>query len=73
MFGPLGNRLSMPDNGSRKFDDPIPLPRGRQLATLALRRANSAPRWRAVELGWLWRHESGTYVKFTPAGAELLA
>ena len=22
---------------------------------------------------WLWRHESGTYVKFTPAGAELFA
>jgi hypothetical protein len=28
---------------------------------------------RAVELGWLWRHESGTYVKFTPAGAEMFA
>jgi hypothetical protein len=27
---------------------------------------------RAIELGWLWKHESGTYVKFTPAGAELL-
>ena len=26
----------------------------------------------AIEKGWLWRHESGTYVKFTPAGAELL-
>jgi hypothetical protein len=24
---------------------------------------------RAVELGWLWRHESGTYVKSTAAGA----
>jgi hypothetical protein len=23
--------------------------------------------------GWLWRHESGTYVKFTPVGAELFA
>ena len=23
--------------------------------------------------GWLWRHESGTYLKFTPAGAELFA
>lgn len=22
---------------------------------------------------WLWRHQSGTYVKFTPAGAELIA
>jgi hypothetical protein len=28
---------------------------------------------RAVALGWLWLHESGTYVKFTPAGAELFA
>ena len=28
---------------------------------------------RAVALGWLWRHESRTYLKFTPAGAELFA
>jgi hypothetical protein len=28
---------------------------------------------RAIELGWLWMHESGTYVKFTSAGAELFA
>ena len=26
----------------------------------------------AIAKGWLWRHESGTYVKFTDAGAELL-
>jgi hypothetical protein len=26
---------------------------------------------RTISKGWLWRHESGTYVKFTPAGAEL--
>ena len=26
---------------------------------------------RAVDKGWMVRHESGTYVKFTPAGAEL--
>jgi hypothetical protein len=26
---------------------------------------------RAVTLGWLLLHESGTYVKFTPAGAGL--
>jgi hypothetical protein len=34
--GPIGNRLKrMPDNGwSRAFDEPIPLPRGRQLVTL---------------------------------------
>ena len=28
---------------------------------------------RAISLGWLELHESGTYVKFTAAGAELFA
>jgi hypothetical protein len=28
---------------------------------------------RAVALGWQWRHESGTYVKFTDRGAALYA
>jgi hypothetical protein len=28
---------------------------------------------RAISLGWLWRHESGTYVRFTDKGAELFA
>ena len=28
---------------------------------------------RAIASGWLWRHESGTYIKFTAAGAELVA
>jgi hypothetical protein len=28
---------------------------------------------RAVTAGWLWLHESGTYVNFTPAGMELFA
>jgi hypothetical protein len=27
----------------------------------------------AIARGWLWKHESGTYVKFTPSGAELFA
>ena len=27
----------------------------------------------AIDRGWLWKHESGTYVKFTPAGADLFA
>jgi hypothetical protein len=27
----------------------------------------------AVTKGWLWKHESGTYVKFTPVGAEMFA
>ncbi len=25
----------------------------------------------AIDRGWLWLHESGTYVKFTQAGADL--
>jgi hypothetical protein len=28
---------------------------------------------RAIALGWLWQHESGTYVKFTDSGAALFA
>ena len=28
---------------------------------------------RAIKLGWLSLHESGTYVKFTEAGADLFA
>jgi hypothetical protein len=27
----------------------------------------------AIGRGWLWRHENGTYVKFTPARADLFA
>jgi hypothetical protein len=27
----------------------------------------------AIARGWLWQHESGTYVKFTQAGADLFA
>jgi hypothetical protein len=27
----------------------------------------------AISKGWLLRHESGTYLKFTPAGAEMFA
>ncbi|HEX9471392.1 MAG TPA: hypothetical protein VF957_17820 [Bradyrhizobium sp.] len=27
----------------------------------------------AITLGWLWRHESGTFVNFTAAGAEMFA
>jgi len=28
---------------------------------------------RAIALGWIWRHDSGTYVKFTDSGAALFA
>jgi hypothetical protein len=27
----------------------------------------------AMKRGWLWKHESGTYVKLTQAGADLFA
>jgi hypothetical protein len=27
----------------------------------------------AIKRGWLWMHESSTYVRFTPAGNELFA
>ena len=27
---------------------------------------------RAIALGWLWRHESGTYLKFTDSGRRCL-
>ena len=27
----------------------------------------------AIAKGWLWRHESGVYVKFTQVGADLFA
>jgi hypothetical protein len=27
----------------------------------------------AIAKGRLWKHEAGTYVKFTPAGADLFA
>jgi len=27
----------------------------------------------AIERGWLWKHESGTYVKLTQVGADLFA
>jgi hypothetical protein len=27
----------------------------------------------AISRGWLWKHESRTYVKFTQAGADLFA
>jgi hypothetical protein len=28
---------------------------------------------RAIALGWIWRHESGTYVKFTDSGSAIFA
>lgn len=39
----------------------------------AARRISTGLHSRALTLGWLLRRESGTYVKFTPVGAELFA
>jgi hypothetical protein len=40
-------------------------------------KASPAEYWaglqRAIERGWLKCHESGTFVTFTPAGADLFA
>jgi hypothetical protein len=50
-----------------------------ELINLPFLRAGGTPtEYRAgiehgIEKGWLWRHESGVYVKFTPAGAEMFA
>ena len=42
-------------------------------ATNARRRNTRAGLKLAIERGWLQLQKSGTYVKFTPAGADLLA
>jgi hypothetical protein len=48
---------------------PADLHRADQLAVLA---ASEAAR-RAIDRGWLWLHESGTYVKLTQASGDLFA
>jgi hypothetical protein len=51
-------------------------PQSRQNETHFARRdiaTRTAINERAVALGWLWRHESGTYLKFTDSGVALFA
>jgi hypothetical protein len=36
----------------------------------ALRKNTKAGLDFAIAKGWLWKHESGTYLKFTQAGAD---
>jgi hypothetical protein len=80
------NRFTDPDNAARKLVEIAnaiePAQDGRiyielvnglflkEGGTLDQFRAGLA---RAITEGWLWRHESGTYLKFTPVGAELFA
>jgi hypothetical protein len=80
------SRLTDPDAAARKlvqFANAIePAREGRiyiELVNGAFLKAGGTPDQyragieRAIASGWLWLHESGTYVKFTPAGAELFA
>ena len=43
------------------------------LSCSATREHHSAGLELAISRGWLVMHESGTYVKFTPSGADLFA
>ena len=80
------NHFTDPDAAARKLVEIAnaiePVQDGRiyiELVNSAFLKASGTPDQfragiaRAIELGWLWRHESGTYVKFTAAGAEMFA
>jgi hypothetical protein len=66
-----------------KFDDPIPLPDGRihiekiNWPMLSQHKATPAEYKAGLTLalarGLLWKYESGNYVRFTQAGAEMFA
>jgi hypothetical protein len=43
------------------------------MSTRERRRSYRAGIRRAIEKGWLVMHESGTYLRFTQAGADLFA
>ena len=45
----------------------------RSCMSTRVRRSNKAGLDLAIAKGWLWLHESGTYVKFTDSGAALFA
>jgi hypothetical protein len=70
------NPFTDPDTAARKLleiaNATEPAPDGRiyiELVNAAFR----AGIQRAVDKGWMVRHESGTYLKFTDAGAALFA
>jgi hypothetical protein len=56
---------------------PPPLGKRREAPFLFQDRANRAEYGTslklAIERGWLWLHESGSYVRITPEGAGLFA
>jgi hypothetical protein len=79
--------LRRPDAAARKLVEPAnafePIQDGRiyiekvnepsGISSGAHRRNTRAGLLRAIENGWLEPHESGTFVRFTPAGALLFA
>jgi hypothetical protein len=77
------SRLTDPDATVRKLMEIAnatePAQGGRKLVNAAFLKAGCTAEQfrdgikRAVDKGWMVRHESGTYVKFTPSGAELFA
>jgi hypothetical protein len=80
------SRLADPDAAARKLveigNGIEPVQDGRifiELVNAAFLAAGGTPDQyraalaRAISKGWLWRHESGTYVKFTDSGAALFA
>jgi len=54
---------SSPESGLKSDIGPCPVLHNKRHAGLD----------HAIAKGWLWKHESGTYVKFTQAGADLFA
>jgi hypothetical protein len=66
--------LSAEPSPTRRWQDGRHLPAHRELTARGVRQPKyDAGLDRAIEKGWLVLHESGTYVKFTQAGAELFA
>jgi hypothetical protein len=79
--------LPNPDATARKLVEPANALEPIQNGRIYIRRTTSPScissgvrRWntragllRAIERGWLEPHESGTFVRFTPAGAVLFA
>ena len=61
------NQFRMAESISRRSTDLS------YISTEAPRAEYSAGLKLAIERGWLEMHDSGTYVKFTPAGADLFA
>ena len=70
------SRLTNPDATVRKLMEIANATEPAQDGRIYIELVNAAFRagiQRAVDKGWMVRHESGTYLKFTDAGAALFA